>query len=517
MSKSKKLLGVLLASVLIFNTIAIGASAVLNDGNMLSADINLEIGTVSGSVFTPLETGTALHAGDVITVRICPTSDFYCGVSRYVVMFSSAYLSIEGTGKDAFIPNMANAFYTAVALDYGAATTIPATAWPTSMLSLFDTYTAVAVNNTANSYSGNGGYPDFLPGDWFFSFELTVTQDITPLSGARIWMDNQWFRNPSNPTGAAYFAKCTSADQLSVFGSSSIYNFNIDLTGADINLDPFIKITFNSAGGSAVAPVTGYTDSAIPAITAPTKPGYTFLGWSPALPATLPSINTTYTAQWHINTYNAHFKVDGKIFATVPTIYNSAIAPPSNPVKAGYTFMGWDYIPATMPANDIVINAIWSRIPVTLSAKAGSTTIFDQNKGFISGLEEGMPIGTFLSSFVTVNGDGRLAYHYYMGSFGTQTKIDLIDNVTGLVVKTYYIVIYGDVNGDGNIDSIDAGIMVDHENYMTVWDPVTDAALYKAADLNGDGNVDSIDAGIAVDAQNYVVTIDQTTGLAAPN
>jgi len=32
--------------------------------------------------------------------------------------------------------------------------------------------------------------------------------------------------------------------------------------------------------------------------------------------------------------------------------------------------------------------------------------------------------------------------------------------------------------------------------------------------VNGDGNVDSIDAGLLVDSENYLVNINQTTGLA---
>ena len=81
-------------------------------------------------------------------------------------------------------------------------------------------------------------------------------------------------------------------------------------------------------------------------------------------------------------------------------------------------------------------------------------------------------------------------------------------------MRTYTVLIYGDVNGDGNIDSGDAGLIVDYENFFITWDPAADAALYKAADLNGDGNIDSGDAGLIVDAENFMLTINQVTGLA---
>lgn len=95
---------------------------------------------------------------------------------------------------------------------------------------------------------------------------------------------------------------------------------------------------------------------------------------------------------------------------------------------------------------------------------------------------------------------------------GTGSKLQLLAG-DGSIIDELKIVIFGDVNGDGNIDSIDAGLLVDYENYLVNWDPVANAANIKSSDLNGDGNIDSIDAGIAVDAENYIVTIDQKTGL----
>ena len=69
------------------------------------------------------------------------------------------------------------------------------------------------------------------------------------------------------------------------------------------------------------------------------------------------------------------------------------------------------------------------------------------------------------------------------------------------------------VPGDNKVLVIDDQPGVDYENFIVTWDPVTDAALLKAADVNGDGNVDSSDAGIVVDAENFMLTIDQATGL----
>ena len=62
-------------------------------------------------------------------------------------------------------------------------------------------------------------------------------------------------------------------------------------------------ITFDSNGGSYVDPITLDYGSTVTAPAAPTKTGYDFAGWTPALPATMPAENITVTANWTVKTY----------------------------------------------------------------------------------------------------------------------------------------------------------------------------------------------------------------------
>ena len=62
-------------------------------------------------------------------------------------------------------------------------------------------------------------------------------------------------------------------------------------------------ITFDSDGGSAVASITQDYGTPVTAPTAPTKTGYTFKGWNPVVPATMPANDLTVKAQWEINKY----------------------------------------------------------------------------------------------------------------------------------------------------------------------------------------------------------------------
>ena len=58
-------------------------------------------------------------------------------------------------------------------------------------------------------------------------------------------------------------------------------------------------ITFDSKGGSAVEPITQNYGTAVIAPADPTREGYTFAGWEPALPETMPAENMTVVAQWN--------------------------------------------------------------------------------------------------------------------------------------------------------------------------------------------------------------------------
>lgn len=148
---------------------------------------------------------------------------------------------------------------------------------------------------------------------------------------------------------------------------------------------------------------------------------------------------------------------------------------------------------------------------ISLGAATGSTTIFDPADNLIFGLEEGLTVKNFEHSFIRLTGNGRLEYLPETG-FGTGSKVKLVDKFSNATIITYTIIIFGDLNGDGNIDATDAALLVDYENHIVNRDPLLDVAFFRAGDLNGDGNLDSVDAGIVIDAENYSLGIDQCTG-----
>ena len=123
-------------------------------------------------------------------------------------------------------------------------------------------------------------------------------------------------------------------------------------------------ITFDTAGGSEIAPITQDYGTVITAPEAPTREGYTFTGWDREIPTTMPAENMTVTAQWKINRYTITFDTaGGSEIAPITQEYGTHITAPADPTREGYTFTGWDTeIPKTMPAENITLKAKWKDI-----------------------------------------------------------------------------------------------------------------------------------------------------------
>jgi len=279
-------------------------------------------------------------------------------------------------------------------------------------------------------------------------------------------------------------------------------------------------MSFQSNGGTAVDPVTAFYGTALDApATQPTRTGYRFNGWfanqsltqEVTWPYTLTG-NVTFYASWSRESYLVTFDANGGQGSSSAMMeYGAALEAPEV-TRPGYIFTGWlPQVPPTLGAGNAVFTAQWLMIPLDLDKADGSSTVIDAEQGIIYGLETGITMGMFESQFVKINGNGRL--NYLIGdSFGTGTVVQLVNNANEEIVGTYSIVVFGDVNGDCNIDSADADILVDFENWIIEW-PAGSANFF-AGDVNGDGNIDSGDAGIIVDTENFMRSIDQTTGLA---
>jgi uncharacterized repeat protein (TIGR02543 family) len=260
------------------------------------------------------------------------------------------------------------------------------------------------------------------------------------------------------------------------------------------------------------------------------KTGYQFIGWNTSQTASTgfwsyqaPTTSTTllFAIYVPIENVTVSFNLNGGS-GSVPNGQTgspgTAVTLPSqgNITRQYYNFLGWSTSPtATTPLVSYTISsvnttlyAVWGRVPVTLMAKSGSATVLDENKGFIYGVQPGTTVGGFADNYVQLTGDGELRFTYHSVAFGTGTKVELVDKATSVVLKTYYIVIFGDVNGDGAVNTADAGLVRSAASYQSALEE--GSIFHYVADINGDGIVDALDVNLIYAYIHQVGTINQT-------
>ena len=105
-------------------------------------------------------------------------------------------------------------------------------------------------------------------------------------------------------------------------------------------------LTFDTAGGSEVEPITGTFGTPVTEPADPTRTGYTFTGWDKEIPAAMPAKDMTITARWTANTYTITLDAgqgtltDGQNTQTV-TYGETYSLPTPTPPDSNHNFMGW--------------------------------------------------------------------------------------------------------------------------------------------------------------------------------
>ncbi len=251
----------------------------------------------------------------------------------------------------------------------------------------------------------------------------------------------------------------------------------------------------------------------------PTVPGMTFIKWNKTIPTVMPAEDVYIVAEFEAAVFKVTFvDGDGNVFDEKAVKYGDAIIlPATNPTKEYNVFKGWLDVPATMPAENLTIYPDFERVPVRLVAAEGSTTVIDRSTMIITGLTTKLNDAK-KDKYLAVEGDGYYtitSVEGFEGYYGTGAVVKVFDNAdTSAPIEVFYIVIYGDVDGDSAVNSVDAAMVEDEALYATNWSRGENKDILKvmAADLNKDGQVRANDKDAITNTSIGITEIDQVSG-----
>lgn len=108
----------------------------------------------------------------------------------------------------------------------------------------------------------------------------------------------------------------------------------------------------------------------------PKKVGYTFVGWD-TLPETMPAENVMLTALFEVNHYTITYSVNEEIYGVDTFAYGDSITLRPEPSEDDRVFSGWSGYPESMvmPAEDIVVVALFDLLTGVPSDEAGAAYV----------------------------------------------------------------------------------------------------------------------------------------------
>ena len=210
-------------------------------------------------------------------------------------------------------------------------------------------YTATWTPNTDTEYTVYH-YLQNLDGS---SYALYLTQPLTGTTGASVTPALQTPVGFTAPSAQTVIISADGSTVVKYYYTRNSYQMTWNVDGVETKVDYAYGATIDKPAD-------------------PTKTGYAFNGWTPAVPATMPAENLTFTATWTTNEYTVTWDVDGAT-TTETYEYGATIVKPADPVKEGHTFAGWTpAVPGTMPAENLIFTAQWTVNQYTVTFVLGN-------------------------------------------------------------------------------------------------------------------------------------------------
>ena len=134
---------------------------------------------------------------------------------------------------------------------------------------------------------------------WDVTYQPGENGDGNAVTDVKLYNDNLTLRGALfTRTGHTQVGWATVDGGEKVYGFEDVYTKNEALTLYPVWNTNKYTITFDTNGGSEIAPITQDYGTAITAPADPTREGYTFIGWDMEIPTTMPAENITLKAKW---------------------------------------------------------------------------------------------------------------------------------------------------------------------------------------------------------------------------
>ena len=251
------------------------------------------------------------------------------------------------------------------------------------------------IMNTGGSYVLSGGLPTGAKANVYINGSLDSTVgDWCQMKSYGTTYAIKGFTNPTGFTFNATKSGYTAANGVSGTITSSTYVYPY----YDRNK---YTLSWSGHGGSLSGGTSAGSVYYGAGLTAPSasRTGYTFAGWSPSVPSTMPASNATYTATWTANTIKVNLNAnggslpgtgEGKSYVNIK--YDTTVGnypSISLPSRTGYSFTGYfdassggtqyynsagNSVRTFNKTSETTLYAQWSLKYFTLSISSGSVT-----------------------------------------------------------------------------------------------------------------------------------------------
>ncbi|WP_372971475.1 InlB B-repeat-containing protein [Marinobacter sp.] len=210
----------------------------------------------------------------------------------------------------------------------------------------YDTASALTSNGFTREGYSFAGWNTAADGSGTSYADGESVTDLSATNGATVTLYAQWTGNTYSIAYDANEGTGTTTD------SSHTYDTASALTNNGFNREGYSFAGWNTAADGTG---TSYADGA--SVT--------------DLSATDGATVTLY-AQWTANEYALTFDSDGGTeVADITQDFGTAITAPTDPTREGFTFAGWDpVVPATMPVNGLALTAQWDEVALNITATA---------------------------------------------------------------------------------------------------------------------------------------------------